>query len=127
MDTPFDFNAAANDAFQSGEGVVGHSGFHRCSPLERARLMPIRTGAKRLIAMTQAKEAIARITQIRSRLAPISERLLVIEAGLAVAKAADNERPAKVSLREFTSNLLDQTLQHSPWTDMVEKYGIAAR
>jgi hypothetical protein len=57
--------------------------------------------------MTQAEEAIARISQVRCRLAPITERLLVIEARLAVAKAADSERPAKVSLREFTSNLLD--------------------
>jgi len=77
--------------------------------------------------MTKAEEAIARITQIRSRLAPIRERLLSIEARLAVAKAADIEWPAKVSLREFTLNLLDQKQQRSPWTIMVEKYGMAVR
>jgi hypothetical protein len=77
--------------------------------------------------MTQAEEAITRITQIRSRLGPIRERLLVIEARLAEAKAADIERPARISLREFTSNLLDQKQQRSPWTIMIEKFGTAVR
>jgi hypothetical protein len=77
--------------------------------------------------MTQVEEAIARITQIRSQLAPITGRLTAIEARLAAAKAADIERPAKISLREFTSNLLAQKQQHSPWTIMVEKYGMAVR
>jgi hypothetical protein len=53
-------------------------------------------------------EAITCITQIRSRLAPIKERLLDIEARLAAAKVADIERQARVSLREFTSRLLDK-------------------
>jgi hypothetical protein len=39
--------------------------------------------------MSQVEEAIARLMQIRSRLAPITERLLDIEARLAAAKAAD--------------------------------------
>ena len=77
--------------------------------------------------MSQVEEAIARITQIRSQLAPITERLSAIEARLAAAKAADIERPAKISLREFTSNLLAQKQQYSPWTIMVEKYGMAVR
>jgi hypothetical protein len=94
--------------------------------LEQARLMPVRTGAKRSEAMSQVEEAIARMTQIRSRLAPITERLLAIDARLAVVKAADIERPAKISLREFTSNLLARKQQRSPWT-MVEKYGMAVR
>ena len=76
--------------------------------------------------MFQVEEAIARMTLIRSRLAPIAERLLAVEARLAVVKAADIERPAKISLREFTSNLLAQKQQRSPWT-MVEKYGMAVR
>ena len=57
--------------------------------------------------MSQVEEAAARLTQARNELAPITERLLDIEVRLVAAKAADNERPAKVSLREFTSNLLD--------------------
>lgn len=62
--------------------------------------------------MSQVEEAITRITQIRSRLAPITKRLSDIEDRLAVAKAADIERPAKLSLREFSSNLLAQTQHH---------------
>ena len=77
--------------------------------------------------MSPVEEAIASLTQIRSRLAPITERLLDIEARLAAAKAADIERPAKVSLREFTSNLLNQTEHHSPRTIKIEKYGMAVR
>jgi hypothetical protein len=69
--------------------------------------MAVRTGAKRPIAMSQVEEAAARLTQARNELAPITERLLDIEVRLVAAKAADIERPAKVSLREFTSNLLD--------------------
>jgi hypothetical protein len=55
--------------------------------------------------MSQVEEAIARLTQACDELAPITERLLDIEVRLVAAKAA--ERPAKVSLREFTWNLLD--------------------
>lgn len=77
--------------------------------------------------MSHVEEAIARLTQVRSRLAPITERLLDIEARLAAAKATDNERPAKISLREFTSNLLGETEHHSPRTIKIEKYGTAAR
>jgi len=77
--------------------------------------------------MSPVEEAIASLTQIRSRLAPITELLLDIEARLAAAKAADIERPAKVSLREFTSNLLNQNQHHWAWTITVEKYGMADR
>jgi hypothetical protein len=83
--------------------------------------MPVRTGAKRLIAMSQLEEAVARLTQARSKLAPITERILDIETRLAVAAAADIECPAKVSLRELTSNLLDQKRHRTPWTIIVEK------
>ena len=81
--------------------------------------------------MSQAEEAIARLTQVRGRLVPITERLLDIEARLAAAKATDIERPAKISLREFTSNLLGETQHHSqhhsPRTIRIEKYGTAVR
>jgi hypothetical protein len=77
--------------------------------------------------MSQVQETIARLTQIRSRLAPVTERLLDIEARLGAAKAADMERPAKVSPREFTSNLLDQKQHHSPKTIKIERYGMVAR
>jgi hypothetical protein len=77
--------------------------------------------------MSQVEEAIARLTQVRGRLVPITERLLDIEARLAAAKATDIERPAKISLREFTSNLLGETRHHSPRTIKIEKYGTAAR
>ena len=75
--------------------------------------------------MSQLEEAVARLTQARSKLAPITKRILDIETRLAVLKTA--ERPAKVSLREFTSNLLDQKQPRSPWTMMIEKYGMAVR
>jgi hypothetical protein len=66
--------------------------------------MPVKTAAKRLIAMSQIEEAVARLTQARGKLAPIIDRILDIETRLAVAAVADIERPAaKVSLREFTS------------------------
>jgi hypothetical protein len=77
--------------------------------------------------MSQAEEVIARLTQVRSRLAPITERLLDIEARLAAAKATDIKRLAKISLREFTSNLLDETQHHLPRIIKIEKYGTAAR
>jgi hypothetical protein len=93
----------ANGAFQKVESpAIRAPRAHYRFRLEQARPMPVKTGAKRLIAMPQVEEAIARLAQIRSRLAPIIERLLDIEARLAAAKAADIERPAKVSLREFT-------------------------
>jgi hypothetical protein len=77
--------------------------------------------------MSHVEEAIARLTQVRGRLAPITERLLDIEARLAAAKASDIERPAKISLREFTSNLLSETRHHSPRIIKTEKYGAAVR
>jgi hypothetical protein len=77
--------------------------------------------------MSQAEEVIARLTQVRDRLAPITERLLDIEARLTAAKATDIKRPAKISLREFTSNLLGETQHHSPRTTKIEKYGTATR
>jgi hypothetical protein len=70
-------------------------------------------------------EAITRITQIRSRLAPITERLLDIEARLAAAKVADIERPARVSLREFTSRLLDRPEPSTAKNGMVVRRTIA--
>ncbi len=74
------------------------------SRLERARPMPVILEPRGLIAMSQLEEAVARLTQARSKLAPITERLLDIETRLAVVKAAV-EPPAKFSLREFTFNL----------------------
>jgi hypothetical protein len=73
--------------------------------------------------MSQLEEAVARLAQARSKLAPITERLLDIETRLAVVKDAV-ERPAKISLRAFTSN---QKQHYSPSTIMVEKYGMAVR
>jgi hypothetical protein len=56
--------------------------------------------------MSQREEAVARLTQARNKLAPITDRLLDIESRLAVAAASDIERPAaKISLREFTIRL----------------------
>ena len=76
--------------------------------------------------MSQLEEAVARLTQARSKLAPIIDRILDIEARLTAAAAADTERPlAKISLREFTSNFLKQNQPRSPWTVMIEKYGMA--
>jgi hypothetical protein len=136
MDTPFNANAVANGVFQkrrvpkSKERISGNPGAWSALPLfdwnGRAQC-PLETGAKRLIAMTQLEEAVARLTLARSMLAPITERILDIETRLAVAKAADIERLAKVLLREFTSNLLDQKQPRSPWTMMIEKYGMAVR
>ena len=57
-----------------------------------------------LETMSQLGEAVARLTQARSKLAPMTERLLDIKTRLAVVKAAV-EPPAKFSLREFTFNL----------------------
>jgi hypothetical protein len=76
--------------------------------------------------MSQLEEAVACLTQARSKLAPITERLLDIETRLAVVKDA-LERPAKISLRAFTSNLFNQKQHYSPSTIMVEKYGMAVR
>jgi hypothetical protein len=73
--------------------------------------------------MSHAEE-IARLTESCCRLVPVTGRLLDIEVRLAAAKPADIEWPAKVSLREFTSYLLDQT-QHSPRIIKIEKYGMA--
>jgi hypothetical protein len=99
----------ANGAFQKWEGIRQSGRLERitASRLEQGRLMAVRTGAKRRIAMSQVEEVAARLTQARNELAPITERLLDIEVRLVAAKAADIERPAKVSLREFTLNLLD--------------------
>jgi hypothetical protein len=73
--------------------------------------------------MSQLEEAAARLTQARRKLAPVTERLLDIETRLAVVKAA-LERPAKISLRAFTSNLLNQEKHYSHSTVM---YGMAVR
>jgi hypothetical protein len=90
---------------RSKEGVAGPRGeSHRRRRWNGQASCPLKQRAKRLAAMSQA-EAITLITQIRSRLAPIAERLLDIEARLAAAKA-DVEQPTRVSLREFTSRLL---------------------
>jgi hypothetical protein len=64
--------------------------------------------------MSHFEDAIARLLQIRRRLAPITERLLDIETRLTAAKPADIERPVKISLREFSSKLLGEIQHHSP-------------
>ena len=75
--------------------------------------------------MSQVEEAVARLRQARNEMAPITERLLDIEVRLVAAKAAEIERPTKISLRKFTSNLLDQNQPRSPSTVVIEKYGMA--
>ena len=77
--------------------------------------------------MSHVEDAIARLIQVRGRLAPVTERLLDIEARLAAAKATDIARPAKISLREFSSNLLDETQHHYPEAKDIEKYRTALR
>jgi hypothetical protein len=124
--TPFDVNAAVTGAFQKIGGTLRQSralGAQYHFQLEQARPMPVRTEAKRLIAMSQVEEAIARLTHAHSRLAPITERLLDIEARLAVAKATNIERPARTSLREFTSKLVGEPHCRSP----IERYETAVR
>ena len=77
--------------------------------------------------MSQLEEAVARLTQARSKLAPIADRISDIETMLAVAAAVDTERPSakKISLREFTLNFLNQNQPRSPSTVVIEKYGMA--
>ena len=55
--------------------------------------------------MSQVDELIAHLMQIRDRLAPLSERLLDIEARMVAARVVD-QRPASISLREFTAHML---------------------
>jgi hypothetical protein len=57
---------------------------------------------------TSPEEAIARLTQIRNGLADATTRLSDIETRLTIAKATA-ERPRRVSLRQFTFNLVNQT------------------
>jgi hypothetical protein len=73
--------------------------------------------------MSHVEDAIARLIQVRGRLAPITERLSDIEARLAAAKTTDISRPAKISLREFSSNLFRETQHHYPEAMDTEKYG----
>jgi hypothetical protein len=115
----------ANSVFQSPPGRLERIPASRS---EQARPMPVRTGARRLIAMSQLEEAVARLTQARSKLAPIADRILDIETMLAVTAAVDTERPSakKISLREFTSNFLNQNQPRSPSTVVIEKYGMAS-
>ena len=77
--------------------------------------------------MSHVEEAIARLTQVRGRLAPITQRLIDVEARLAAAKACDIEWPAKLSLRKFSSKLLGETHCHSPRTIKIERYGTTVR
>jgi hypothetical protein len=77
--------------------------------------------------MSHVEDAIARLLQIRGHLAPISERLLDIEARLAASKATDIARPAKISLREFSTNLFGETQHYSPGGKDIEKYRGALR
>jgi hypothetical protein len=78
-----------------------------------------------IIAMSHVDEAVARLVQVRDRLVAITERLLDIESRLIAAKAFDIERPAKISLREFSSNLIGETRCHLP--TIIEKHGTAVR
>jgi hypothetical protein len=72
--------------------------------------------------MSHVEDAIARLLQIRGRLAPITERLLDIETRLTAAKPTDVERPAKISLREFSSKLLGETQHYSTGGKDIKKY-----
>jgi hypothetical protein len=58
--------------------------------------------------MSQLEEAVARLTQARSKLAPIADRISDIETMLAVAAAVDTERPSakKFSLLKSESTTL---------------------
>jgi hypothetical protein len=67
--------------------------------------------------MSQVEEAAARLRQARNEIALITERLLDIEVRLVAAKAAEIEQPTKISLRKFTSNLLDQRQHKTTKTD----------
>jgi hypothetical protein len=62
--------------------------------------------------MSPVEETIARLAHVCGRLAPVTERLLDIEARLAAAKVCDIEQPAKLSLRKFSSNLLSFAYDH---------------
>ncbi len=57
----------------------------------------------------------------------VTERLLDIEARLAAAKATDIARPAKISLREFSSNLFGETQHYSRGALDIAKYRLAFR
>jgi hypothetical protein len=57
--------------------------------------------------MSQAKEADNQLKDVRDRLGPIMARLLDIEVRLAAAKKVE-ERPPTMSLRRFTSSLLER-------------------
>jgi hypothetical protein len=109
----------ANDAFQNQQGSQQFGRLKRIPAFrsERERPMPVRAAARRLIAMSQVEEAAARLTQARNEIALITERLLDIEARLVATKAAVIERPTKISLRKFTSNLLDQRQHKTIRTD----------
>jgi hypothetical protein len=72
--------------------------------------------------MSHFDDAIARLIEIRRRLAPITERLLDIETALTAAKPTDIERAAKISLREFSSKLLGETQHYSPGDKDIERY-----
>ena len=77
--------------------------------------------------MSHVEEVIVRLMEVRGRLAPITERLLDIETRLTAAKPTDVERPAKISLREFSSKLLGETQHYSPGGKDIEKYRGALR
>jgi hypothetical protein len=72
--------------------------------------------------MSHVEEVIVRLMEVRGRLAPITERLLDIETRLTAAKPTDVERPAKISLREFSSKLLGETQHYCPGGKDIEKY-----
>lgn len=65
--------------------------------------------------MSQVKEAIIQLEQIRDRFAPITERLSDIGDRMGAAKV--DQRPATISLRTFTSNLLGQESLHQSETN----------
>jgi hypothetical protein len=77
--------------------------------------------------MSHFEDAIARLLQLRRRLAPITERLLDIETRLTAAKPTGIERPAKISLREFSSKLLGEIQHHSARAKDIEKFRAVLR
>ena len=56
------------------------------------------------------EEANIRLRQIRGRLSPLTERLMDIEARMAAVRNV-GQPPGQISLREFTSMLLDRKKQ----------------
>lgn len=75
--------------------------------------------------MSQDKEACIRLKDISDRLAPVIARLLDIEVRLAAAKKAD-ERPTTMSLRRFTSSLLEREAVKMAGTNERMRFSVIA-